>query len=113
MSKINRGEVWMIDLDPTKGREQAKKRPCRIISSNRFNQTPAELVIAIPITSKKKNIPLHVSVQPPYGGLKVISYLMCEQIRSISIERLDNYLGKIDEDTLIEVEGILKRLLDL
>lgn len=112
MSKIYKGDIWIIHLDPTMGREQAKTRPCLIISSNAFNHSPSGLVIAIPLTSKNKNMPLHIPVEASAGGLKIKSYLMCEQIRSISIERIDNYLGKIDEDILSAVEYMLKKLLD-
>lgn len=112
MPKFNRGEIWIIDLDPTIGREQAKKRPCLILSSNSFNKTSVGLVIVIPITTKKKNIPLHIPIDPGQSGLKIFSYIMCEQIRSVSIERIENYSGKLDEDILLEIEYILKKILD-
>ena len=46
-----RGEVWLVDLDPTRGREQAGKRPALVISTNEFNGSPADLVVIVPITS--------------------------------------------------------------
>lgn len=64
-----RGEVWSVNLDPSKGREQAGRRPALILSVDQFNHGPAELVVVIPITSKAKGIPFHVSVNPPEGGL--------------------------------------------
>ncbi len=112
MIKINKGEIWMVKLDPTVGREQAKTRPCLIISSNRFNQGLSELAIVIPLTSKQRHIPLHIPVEPLLSGLSIKSYLMCEQIRSVSTKRLGNLCGKVDEDTLNKVEYIIKMLLD-
>ena len=70
MSEPLRGEIWLVDLDPTRGREQAGKRPALVVSANAFNKGPADLVVVLPITSKAKGIPLHVRVDPPEGGVK-------------------------------------------
>ena len=64
-----RGEIWMIDFDPTRGHEQAGKRPALVVSDDVFNAGPAGLVIALPLTSKAKGVRSHVAVQPPEGGL--------------------------------------------
>jgi len=50
---INRGDIWLINLDPTIGHEQSGIRPALIISDDLLNQSLAELVIVLPITSKK------------------------------------------------------------
>ena len=52
-----RGEIWLADLNPVHGREQAGRRPCLVVSVNPFNQGPAELVIVLPLTTKDKGIP--------------------------------------------------------
>ena len=78
----------MVDLDPTRGREQAGKRPVLVVSANGFNKSPADLVVVLPITSKDKAIPWHVPLQPPEGGTKTKSFIMCEAVRSISHDRL-------------------------
>lgn len=109
----SRGEVWNIDLNPVRGREQAGRRPCLIVSVDLFNQGPAELVVILPITSKRKNIPLHVELQPPEGGLKVISHIKCEDIRSASRDRLSERIGNISSETMTLVEDRLRILLDL
>jgi mRNA interferase MazF len=108
-----RGEVWFVDLDPSKGREQAGQRPCLIVSDDRLNRSPADLVIAIPITSKEKRIPAHVEISPPEGGLKVRSFIKCEDIRSISTDRLIKALGSVKTATLNQVEQRLRLLLNL
>ena len=64
-----RGEVWMADLDPTRGHEQAGKRPCLVVSADVFNTGPAGLAIALPLTTKAKAIRSHVEVAPPEGGV--------------------------------------------
>ncbi|MEJ1933096.1 type II toxin-antitoxin system PemK/MazF family toxin, partial [Nostoc sp. NIES-2111] len=88
MSKVSRGEVWLVDLNPVRGHEQAGKRPGLIISVDLFNQSPSGLIIVLPITSKDKGIPFHVEINPPEGGIKVQSFIKCEDVRSISVERL-------------------------
>lgn len=87
-SQPSRGEVWYVDLNPTRGHEQSGTRPCLIISDDGFNHGLSGLVIVLPITSKRKNIPSNIEIKPPEGGLTMTSYIKCEDIRSISIERL-------------------------
>jgi mRNA interferase MazF len=65
MTKITRGEIWLVDLNPVRGHEQAGKRPCLIVSVDLFNQGASGLAVVLPITSKKKGIPFHVAIAPP------------------------------------------------
>ena len=74
MSKPTRGEIWFLNLDPTKGREQAGNRPALVVSVDLFNQGPAELVIVAPLTTKFKGVPFHVPITPPEGGLTQPSF---------------------------------------
>lgn len=113
MSQPLRGEIWLTTLGPTVGREQAGTRPALIISDDLFNQSHAELVVVLPITSKSKGIRSHVPVSPPEGGLKVASYIKCEDVRSISIQRFRRRLGKITARTMNEVETRLRIILAL
>lgn len=113
MRQILRGEVWLVDLNPVRGREQAGKRPCLVISVDLFNQGAAELVIALPITSKNKGIPFHVEVNPPEAGLRMQSFIKCEDVRSISVERFERKLGAVTPETLAQVEIRLKILMGL
>lgn len=113
MREPSRGEVWFVDLNPIRGREQAGRRPALIISVDGFNRSAADLVVVIPITSKAKNIPLHVELKQYDGGVKETSYIKREDIRSISKERLIEYWGVIDEVTLSKVEFRLRKLLRL
>lgn len=109
----SRGEVWYVDLNPTRGREQAGIRPALVVSVNPFNHGPADLVVALPITSKHKGIPLHVVLDPPEGGLKQQSFVKCEDVRSISKVRLIRRVGAIRAESLAEVAQKLRRLLGL
>jgi mRNA interferase MazF len=113
MTKIVRGEIWLTDLNPVRGREQAGKRPCLVISVDRFNQSPADLVVVIPITSKDRRIPWQVKVQPPEGGLTMDSCIKCEDVRSISVDRLEKRYGTVSRETLAAVEDRLRILMGL
>lgn len=114
-NKFHRGEVWFFDLDPTRGREQKKPRPCLILSVDMYNNGPADLLIILPLTTKKKSIPSHIEVS--LSGQKDLSYIMCDQIRCISKERLliknrrAEKIGVVDEKTIENIERLLKALL--
>lgn len=111
MSKPLRGEIWLVDLNPTKGREQAGKRPGLIISDDIFNTGPAELVVILPLTTKNKKIPLHERIVPPEGGIREVSYVKCEDIRSVSRQRLLARIGKVRQECLDAIEEKVKILL--
>ena len=98
----------LANLSLTTGREQAGMRPVLITSSDYFNQGFAELVFAVPITSKNKNTRSHVSVFSPEGGLTMTSFIMCEAMRSLSKERLVKNLGVVSPATIHKVEDNLK-----
>ena len=112
-SAPERGEIWLADLDPTRGHEQAGRRPVFILSVDLFNQGPAKLVLAIPITSRVRNIPTHVVLRAPEGGSKVDCAILCEALRSISKERLVHKLGLVSPITLTAVEDSVRILLGL
>ena len=78
-----------------------------------FNHGPAELVLLLPITTKDKRIPLHVPVSPAESGLRERSFVKCEDLRSVSRDRLTRRLGAVGPDTLAEVEDRLRILLEL
>ena len=113
MTEPRRGEVWLADLNPTRGHEQAGQRPVVIVSDDTFNRGPAGLVIVLPMTSTIRNIPSHVVVSPPEGGLRNPSAIMCEAVRSISVERLVKRWGRLRPATLAHVEDCARILLHL
>lgn len=113
MSSPVRGEIWYVQLDPVKGHEQGGTRPCLVVSTNDFNQSRLGLVFVIPITSKKKGFPTHVTLTPPEGGLNDTSYVKCEDLRSIARERLLNCTGSVPTMTMQFIEDRLRILLEL
>jgi mRNA interferase MazF len=111
----SRGEIWRFDPDPTRGREQAKVRPALVVSADTFNHGPRGLAVVLPLTTTKTGYSFHVEVAPELSGLNQTSYIMCEQIRSVSLERFIGIepLGRVEADVLNEVDDWLRTLLVL
>src|SRR5713226_4531711 len=109
----SRGQVWQVDLGKPKGHEQGYERPALVVSVDEFNHGPAGLVVVLPISKKFKGIPWHVSVSPPEGGLDVESFIKCEDVRSISKDRLIRQRGTVAANTFEQVEERLKILFKL
>lgn len=110
----NRGEIWLADLDPIRGHEQGGARPVLVLSSNSFNHSRAQLLFVAPLTRTNRNIPFHVLIQPPEGGVKSPSYILCDATRSISRSRLGPApWGRVSGATLAIVEDRLRILFDL
>lgn len=113
MNYPNRGEIWLAGLDPVKGHEQGRTRPVLVISANEINLGPSGLCIVVPLTTKNRHVPGHVQVKPPEGGLNKTSYVMCEQVRCISRDRLMSCFNQVSTDTLKKIEMYLKVFLCL
>lgn len=58
--KVNRGDVWLVNLNSVRGHEQSGTRPALVVSDDMFNHSLAEMIIVVPITSKDKGIPTHI-----------------------------------------------------
>jgi mRNA interferase MazF len=102
---ISRFDVYMVDLDPTKGSEIKKKRPCVIISPDEMNKY-LNTVIAAPLTSVIKGYPSRVNCVFKYKKGEIA----LDQIRTIDKTRLVNRMGKLNE----EISGnILNKLQEI
>ena len=107
---ILRGSVWLIDLDPVVGHEQAKRRPCVVVSMDDYNQGYAKLVAILPITSRHRNLIWCLPIPSLEGGLHKQSYVICDQVRSLSLERIaSKCLGIVSEATLGKIEKRLAK----
>ena len=108
-----RGKIWSIDLNPVRGHEQAGQRLCLVISDDIYNSGPAEKHIVVPVTSKNKRIPYHIELSPPEGGLRMRSFLMCDDVRSVSRERFEERFGAASNRTMQAVIDSLRTLLGI
>lgn len=91
---MNQYDVYLVDLNPTVGREQFGKRPVLIISNNYENLL--DTVTIIPITSLKDGRKVYPNELLLKNELEVPSILLCQQIRTISKNRLIKKLTSID-----------------
>ena len=107
-----RGEVWRVDFEPVRGHEQGRSRPALVISNDILNPSPAAMVTVVPITTKERKLRSYLRLDPPDGGLPQTSFVICDQIRTISKDRLGRRYGVLARGTLAEVETCLKFLLD-
>ncbi|MFA5506156.1 MAG: type II toxin-antitoxin system PemK/MazF family toxin [Vulcanimicrobiota bacterium] len=110
---LTRGAIWLADLSPTRGHEQAGRRPVLLVSPESFNRGPSTLVIICPLTTTERGIRTHIKVLPTEGGLKEISFVMTEAVRSISKDRLVKHWGNLTHQTMNQVSDVLKILMDL
>lgn len=113
MSAPARGEVWLADLGSTAGHEQAGRRPVLVVSIDSFNAGKSGLAVVLPITSTVRNLPLHVSIAPPEGGLKTPSAILCDAVRSVDQNRLILQWGSVSTATMLAVEVRLRQLFGL
>lgn len=110
----SRGEIWLADLNPILGHEQAGTRPVLITSTDLFNHGPAGLVFVIPVTRTDRRIPVHIALDPPEGGVASRSFILCDALRSISKDRLKGRpWGAVAPATMRRVEDMLRVLLEL
>jgi mRNA interferase MazF len=85
-----------------------------IVSPDRFNQGRSHLVVAVPFTTRRRGLPVHVEVRPPDGGLRDTSFAMCEQVRSLTVDRLGPQpFGRVSSAVLDSVGHRLRLLLSL
>ena len=86
--EIKRGQIWYADLSPIRGSEQGGLRPVVVVSNNKGNEVSPVIIVA-PITSvaSKKKLPTQVLIGTE-SGLKALSMVMCEQLRTIDKSRI-------------------------
>lgn len=113
LPRPHRGDVWLIDFDPVRGHEQGGRRPGLVISTDTYNRGAAELHVALPITSHAGPVRWRVAVQPPEGGLHVVSYIKCDEPRALSIERFIERWGEMSRSVMRDVSQRLRTLMEL
>lgn len=105
MTNPSRGEIWLVDLDPTQGQEIQKTRPVVIISTDLF--APIPLRIVIPITTwqdKFDRRPFMVKLpSTATNGLARDSAANVLQVRSLSTQRFVKCLGRIEPNAMTEI----------
>ncbi len=104
------GDVWLVDFDPVVGHEQAGIRPALVISNDGYNQTTNAMVQVLPITTTNLGLMSHIEVVAGQGGLHKRSFVMCDQIRTVSEGRFQHQIGQLDEATVNRAIAIIIRI---
>ena len=106
MARILRGEVRWADLSPTRGSEQAGRRPVLILSQDVFNDRSGT-VIAVALTSQPQRAGFPLTLELQSKGLPKKSWVKISQIRTLAVERIGPRLGKVSPEELAQViEGL-------
>ena len=106
---MHRGEIWLINLDPTVGAEIKKSRPAVIVNVDEVGVLPLRVIV--PITEWKEHYsqaPWLVKIDPTeQNGLDQTSAADAFQFRSLSVERFIRSIGKVDPNTFSAIlEGV-------
>lgn len=107
--RLQPGEVWFVDFEPIRGREQGKARPALVVSSAfHLAITLGQLVAVLPLTSVERTGWVH-SVHIAGGG----GWVITEQVRTVSAQRFRRQAREIvlTDDDLAEVRRILAQML--
>ena len=105
LSRVRRGELWWVDWSPGRGSEQAGRRPALVIQTDTANENPRyPNTIMVTVSSQGRPVPSHVQlIATSESGLKVDSFAKCEQLMTISKERLESRIGVVSQDELERV----------
>ena len=106
--KVERGEIWLANLDPTKGSEQAGTRPVIIFQENTLSQFTST-IITIPLTTnlRRASLPTCLRISSGQGGLNQDSVALCHQLRVIDKTRLIKKLGQLELEVIANLESIV------
>jgi mRNA interferase MazF len=109
---VRRGEIRLVDLDPTRGSEVNKRRPAIVVSNDSANAVATRLgrgvVTIVPVTSNVSRVfPFQVLLQAATVGLRVDCKAQAEQVRSVAVERLGPAIGRLPPAVIAQLEYAL------
>jgi mRNA interferase MazF len=112
---VRRGELYWVDWDAARGSEQSGRRPALVIQEDPASTNPRyPLTIVAAVSTKGRPAPSHVTLEPsPENGLTQTSLVKCEQLMTISKDRLASRIGQLDNDDMQRVGLALKAVLAL
>ena len=106
MVTVNRFEIWLVDLNPTKGREINKTRPCVVISPNEMSALST--VLMAPMTTRGFAFPCRVTCS--FKGKKGL--ILLDQIRAIDKTRLVKKMGSVSKKKRLELCACLQEMFE-
>ena len=106
-------EVWWIDLEPTRGAETKKKRPCVILQSTMANIRSRTTIVA-PILPDHKTWPFAVNITPTReNGLDKARHVNLKQLRAVDISRIQNRQGKLEGTYLESIQQAIRLVFEI
>ena len=113
--EVRRGDIVIVDLDPTEGSEQRGTRSCLVVQNNVGNENaPTTLVVPFTTSFGDKLYPFEVLVTATESHLQEDSVALCSQIRTVSIEhQITTVVGSIPDERMDEVDTALEYSLGL
>jgi mRNA interferase MazF len=103
--RVRRGDVFLVNLDPTRGGEIQKTRPCVVVSPDELNDHLRTFIV-VPLTTGTHSYPFRVACR--FEGRS--GFIVLDQIRTIDHERLVRRLGKLSSSTLEQALTILQEM---
>lgn len=108
-----RGEIWLVDFGEPVGREHSGRRPAVVVSADALNESSAGVVMVVPCTTTDRGLPSHIEIDPVDSELDVVSYAKCEDLKSVSEQRMIARLGQAGPQEAFEIGRVLRFLLEL
>ncbi|NEO13171.1 MULTISPECIES: type II toxin-antitoxin system PemK/MazF family toxin [unclassified Moorena] len=107
-NKYQRGDIWVANLNPSQGSEQAGIRPVIIFQNDIVSQF-STTIIAIPLTTNQRraSLPICVQIAQGEGGLAQDSVALCFQMRVLDKSRLIQKLGHLSPKTVAQLEEVV------
>lgn len=106
-------EIWWVDLNPTRGAETRKKRPCVILQCDLVNRQ-SQTVIVAPLLPGHKTWPFAVNVTPSTGnGLDKERHVNVKQLRAVDISRIEERQGMLEKRYLNPLKEAVRIVFDL
>jgi len=109
-SKLRRGSVWWVNLDPTLGSEIKKVRPCVLVGASPINQA-RRTVLVVPLSSSGSPPQTPITVKVSCMGKNVLA--VCDQLRAVDKTRLSGWIEMMDQESLDAVSKGLQQVLSL
>src|SRR5205085_11455808 len=106
---VKRGEIWLADLNPTRGSEQAGTRPVLIFQNNLISKYTTT-ILAIPLTTnlRRASLPSCAQISKGEVGLASDSVALCHQLKVLDKTRLLKKLGVVSPKTISAIESCVK-----
>lgn len=110
---MRRGEIRLVDLDPTRGSEARKRRPAVLVSNDGANAVAERLgrgvVTVVPVTSNVRTVfPFQVLLPADECGLRHDSKAQAEQVRSVAVERIGPAVGRVPARIQADLDHALR-----